>query len=55
MFYVPAYGPNWRYKLGKKSKFLWHLQGIYHFNNPGRIAVAPWNRKRRPIKRVERQ
>lgn len=45
---VPAYGPNWRFKIGKWSPFLWHLAGIHDRLNPRFIAVAPWNRRRKP-------
>lgn len=50
---VPAYGPNWRYKVPRMSLFLWHVQAI-HYPKFRTIQVAPYNRKRRPKREVKR-
>jgi hypothetical protein len=43
---VPAYGPNWRYKVPKMNPSLWHIQGI-HYPKFKRIRMAPWNARRK--------
>jgi hypothetical protein len=48
---VPAYGPNWRFKIPIHSKTEWHIGAHFGQFRRNQIFVAPWNRKRLPKKR----
>lgn len=50
---VPNYGPNWRHKVPKMSLYLWYVRSI-HSGTFARIKVAPWNARRRPIRKGKR-
>jgi len=45
---VPAYGPNWRFKVARMSAFMWHIFAAHGQFRRSQIHVAPWNRRRRP-------
>jgi hypothetical protein len=47
---VPAYGPNWRFKIVKLPRLFWRRAGWRNFKE---IRVAPWNRTRRPKRRAD--
>jgi hypothetical protein len=51
---VPAYGPNWRFKIPRMSLFLWHIQSI-HSPTFRKIRVAPYNRKPRRKRKDHRR
>lgn len=53
MYFIPIYGPNWKFKVLRMSPFLWHVRAIseWRFRKKHQIAghhVAPWNRRRLP-------